>query len=100
MNTRINQNAGVQYVSNRGVSESRNTAPGAATTATGKGDDKISLSSQADRLNNLTQLATDSPDIDMAKVEAIKAQIANGEFAVDAGRLAGKMLTADRLLGR
>lgn len=100
MNTRINQNAGVQYVSKPGAGESRNATGGASKSTAPTGNDKVSLSAQADRLNNLAQVASASPDMDNAKVEAIKAQLANGEYSIDADRLAGKMLTADRLLGR
>lgn len=100
MTTRINQNPGTQYITNRGVSDSKSPGTQKAADSGQPGSDRVSLSAKADRLSQLTQIAASSPDVDSAKVEALRHAIANGEYAVNADELASSMLTADRLIGR
>ncbi len=102
MNTRIEQNNGLPQISKRTVSETRSSssAPASGGASTAAAGDKLSLSAQADRLSTLTRIAAASPDIDTAKVEALRAQIAEGNYEIDADRLASSMLQADRQLGR
>lgn len=100
MNTRINQNSGVSYTPTRGVGDNAPTARGEAGKAAGVAQDRISLSADAERVASLTQLAKASPDVNSSRVEAIKAEIARGDYQIDAKQLAGSMLSADRLFGR
>ncbi len=61
------------------------------------GDDKVSLTATAARLKDLEQrLATDSPPFDAERVNRMKQAIANGEYRVDAGRVADKMIDFEK----
>ena len=61
------------------------------------GDDKVSLTATAARLKDLEQrLATDSPPFDAERVNQMKQAIASGEYRVDAGRVADKMLNFEK----
>ncbi len=61
------------------------------------GDDKVSLTATAARLKDLEQrLATDSPPFDAERVNRMKQAIASGEYRVDAGRVADKMIDFEK----
>lgn len=58
--------------------------------------ENVSLSSRAKDLKQVEQKLKDHPEIDDAHVQAIKAALQNGNFKVDAGKLAQKMLEMDK----
>ncbi len=63
----------------------------------GSGDDKVSLTATAARLKDIERrLATDAPPFDAARVNQMKQAIASGEYRVDAGRVADKMLSFEK----
>lgn len=68
---------------------------GAGSTASA---DQVDLSPAARSLKTLEQAAQASTDIDTAKVEQIRAQIAEGRYHVDADKLAGHMIDLERKL--
>lgn len=93
-----------QLPGQRGVTEQ--TGP-AANGPRGRDDagsapaaDQVELSPAARNLKTLEQAAQTSADMDTAKVEQIRAQIAEGHYHVDADKLAGHMVDLERhLLG-
>ncbi len=69
----------------------------ASAGAGSSGDDKISLTATAARLKHLEQrLATDAPPFDAERVNRMKQAIASGEYRVDAGRVADKMIDFEK----
>lgn len=60
-------------------------------SAAKSGGDSVSLTSEAQQLNNLQEQAMSSSGVDQAKVDNIKAQIENGSYKVDVDRLASKL---------
>ncbi len=91
---KIQQN-GLQYLATRPLNKeaAANTGSNAAQAAQNAGSgDRLSLSHQADRLSQLSELAKASPDIDTSRVESLRQSIANGEYTVDAKGLASRML--------
>ena len=75
--------------------DSGRSQPGSG--AGSSGDDKISLTATAARLKNLEQrLATDAPPFDAERVNRMKQAIASGEYRVDAGRVADKMIDFEK----
>jgi negative regulator of flagellin synthesis FlgM len=70
-----------------------------AERAGGRGDgDQVALSPEARRLQSLQAASASTPDVDMAKVERIRLEIAEGRYPIDADQLAGRMLELERNL--
>lgn len=67
-----------------------------APAATDKAD-SVHLSSAAQQLKQLEASAIASEGFDIAKVESIKQKIANGEYTINAERIAAQMLANDAL---
>lgn len=65
------------------------------SAAAGEG---VVLSSEAKTLNRLEASISDTPDVDMERVEQIKQAIAEGKFEINAERIAENMLKQDELL--
>lgn len=63
--------------------ESNSTSPG----------DRVSLTSTASRLKDIEQELANASPVDGDKVAAVKSAITNGEYEVDADRIADKMLS-------
>lgn len=76
--------------------DSKKTNGQSATTQTNTppapSENKVSLSEEALNLKKISKELADKPEIDMDKVEAIKAQIANGEYKVNYEKLAEKII--------
>ena len=91
------------------VSQSRN-----ATESAGRGrqnanvpeeasnrssEDQVDLSPEVQALQSLEAQIRELPEVDSARVEAIRNAIDNGSFEVNADRLAGKLMSLERLIG-
>lgn len=71
--------------------------PVAATTPS----ESVRLTGEAESLQALErQLGTAPAGIDVAKVNAIRAAIADGSYRVDAGQVAARMLDLDSALAK
>lgn len=75
-------------------------ASGTETSASGKpsvasSGDNVSLSREAQVLARLEQAVTKSPEVDEAKVAAIRQAIAEGRYQVDSERIAERMLARE-----
>lgn len=57
--------------------------------------DSIELSQDAENLQRIEQQIKDLPDVDMERVNAIKAQIEQGHYEVKAQSLADKLLALE-----
>jgi negative regulator of flagellin synthesis FlgM len=65
------------------------------------GRDSVSVSDSAVLLQKLEEAVTNAPATDSGRVEQIKQALANGEYSVDAQRVADKILKFERdLAGR
>jgi negative regulator of flagellin synthesis FlgM len=53
---------------------------------------KLDLSSRAKDIQNIKDLASNSPDVDMEKVEKFKRLISEGKYKVDAKAVADRMV--------
>ncbi len=71
-------------------------APGKSAAPDGE---KVELTSSARLLERLEKSFASLPEIDRARVEAVKTAIANGEYQVDAGRIAAALLRTEQQLG-
>lgn len=61
------------------------------SSAPGPRQDAVSLTPQAQQLNQLQRRAENDSGVDEAKVERIKVALASGDYAIDAERLAARI---------
>lgn len=69
----------------------------AQTQATSTAD-TVSITSEASRIRDLQNSLADVPDINMEKVEAIKKEIANGNYPIDVERIANNLIDLEKTL--
>ena len=58
----------------------------------------VSITSEASRIRELQSSLANVPDIDLEKVEAIKQEIANGNYPIDHERIASNLLDLEKSL--
>lgn len=61
--------------------------------------DTVELTSDGQLMERLEQTLKAMPEIDPARVEAVKDAIANGDYRIDADRIADALLRFDREFG-
>jgi len=71
---------------------------GAEANATSSSD-KVSLTQTAARLKQLEQSLANQPAVDQQRVEGVQRALVNGAYAIDAERIAGKMIAFEQQLG-
>lgn len=76
-------------------------APAEGATRTGNGarrpgrrSDEVSISQQAQQLARLLGAVTDQPDVREARVAALRQQLADGTYTVDAAAIAARLVDA------
>ncbi len=62
--------------------------------------DRVELTSSARLLERLEKTFDSFPELDRARVDAVKDAIKNGDYRVDADRIAAALIVSDRQLGR
>jgi len=82
---------GTSKIVDAGKSES-----GKEASATPAGSETVELTSGGKLLERLEKSLADIPDVDRARVDAVKAQIENGEYKIDAEKIAEAMLRLDQ----
>jgi len=60
--------------------------------------DTVSITGEANRIRELQNSLADVPDIDIEKVEAIKNEIANGNYPIDPERIASNLIDLEKIL--
>jgi negative regulator of flagellin synthesis FlgM len=71
-----------------------------ASVAATAASDSLRLTGEAENLQALErQLGTSPAGIDVAKVQAVRAAIADGSYRIDAAQIASRMIDLDRQLG-
>jgi negative regulator of flagellin synthesis FlgM len=76
-----------------GVKKSGTASASAVDSAAeGSAATKVELSSRAQDVKKIKELATSAPDVDSAKVEKFKRMIADGSYKVDAKAVADRMV--------
>lgn len=61
--------------------------------------DTVQLTSSAKLLERLEKTLASMPEIDSARVAAVKAQIENGEYQIDVEKIADALIRADQEFG-
>lgn len=75
------------------------TGPGGASSKNTTPSDTVSLTDGAARLKRLEQTLTSVPVVDQARVAAIKKQLHEGRYEVDAEKVAQKLLDFEQAFG-
>lgn len=75
-------------VNNR--NEASQNSSGESTAAAG---DRVTLTNTASRLKDIEQQLSNTSSIDNARVAQVQSAISNGDYNVDADRIADKMLS-------
>lgn len=76
------------------VGKSGNKGPAAKPGASGKasGSDSVNISPKARELNRVKTMLDSTPDVRGEMVVKLKTEIENGDYNVDAGKVAEKMI--------
>ncbi len=77
------------------VSRTEQTVSQQETGSSSNVTDSVSLTDTAARLQKLENTIAELPVVDAQKVEDIRSAIANGEYEVNPGRIADKMMSFD-----
>ena len=84
--------------SNAGKTQNNANANIKAEGSAASSEDKVSLSQESQQVSGLQQQLKDSPAVDMAKVETIKQEIANGNYPLDAEKIAQNLIKLEHSL--
>lgn len=76
--------------------EARPRSPANAATTVVSSGAKVELSSLSSSLQKAEAAIAQTPEVDTQRVEEIKQAIANGEFKIDAGRIADGLIASVR----
>ena len=99
--TNINSNR-AQLSSNQSSSvKSRNEAKQSSQGEdSSSAADRVTLTNTASRLKNIEQQLNSSSSIDSARVSEVQSAISNGNYNVDADRIADKMLSFEDFMNK
>ena len=86
--------------SNTEKAQTSKTSNGADNSATSRAatEDTVSLSQESQQVSGLQQQLKDSPAIDQTKVDSIKQEIANGNYPLDAEKIAANLINLEQTL--
>lgn len=83
-----------------GTKRAGDTAPARDSgTPAGTDADRVELTAGGRLLERLEKSFAALPEIDRARVEAVKTAISNGEYEIDAAQIAAALIRTDRQLG-
>jgi len=68
------------------------------TSVRGTASDTVSLSQESQQVAGLQQQLKESPAIDQARVDSIKQEIANGNYPLDANKIAENLINLEQSL--
>lgn len=76
----------------------RTVAP-TSTVASASADDGVKLTGLATRLQALTQSVAEVPQVDQARVDAVRQTLADGKYQIEPNTVADKLLAFEGMLG-
>ena len=94
-----NSSGGAKKVAGSGAAQSARETGSASADGVRPSSDTVELTSSAKLLERLEKTLASLPDIDRARVDAVKAAIESGEYEIDARRIADALLQSDRQAG-
>jgi negative regulator of flagellin synthesis FlgM len=104
MSTKIESSVGlktaaVTAIGQKSAVRKANSEDNSNSASTKAGTDTVSLTGNAVQLQNIHQAVSQSSAFDSKRVEALKAQIADGRYKINDHAIASKLLSADAALG-
>jgi len=82
-------------VKSRNEAKQENQSPTPSSTG-----DRVTLTSTASRLQSIEQQLNNASSIDSARVAEVQSAISNGDYNVDADRIADKMLAFEDFMNK
>jgi negative regulator of flagellin synthesis FlgM len=79
-----------------GVAADRTPTDSSAASPTAQTGDHVTLTTSGRSLQKLSDAIAQTPVVNAEKVSSIKQAVNNGSYSIDASRIAGKMLQAER----
>lgn len=99
--TNINSNRSQLSPNQSSSVKSRNEAKQENQSATPSSTgDRVTLTDTASRLQNIEQQLSNASSIDSARVAEVQSAISNGDYNVDADRIADKMLAFEDFMNK
>jgi negative regulator of flagellin synthesis FlgM len=92
----INRSTTDTVTSNTG--KTREKAPASTPVSRPAAEDTVSLSEESVQVRELQKQLNDIPEVDAEKVEAIKQEIAKGNYPLDPERIAQNLLNLEKAL--
>ena len=86
-----------QSSSSKSSNEAKQSSQGQDSATTG---DRVTLTNTAARLQNIEQQLNNASSIDSARVAEVQGAITNGDYNVDADRIADKMLAFEDFMNK
>lgn len=83
-------------VKSRNEAKQENQSESTATTA----GDRVTLTNTASRLKDIEQQLSSASSVDNARVAEVQSAISNGEYNVNADRIADKMLAFEDFMNK
>ena len=83
--------------SNTDKTQAKNTTESSSSPRAGT-EDTVSLSKESQQVSGLQQQLKNIPVIDQAKVDSIKQEIANGNYPLDAEKIAENLINLEQSL--
>ncbi|MEM9171309.1 MAG: flagellar biosynthesis anti-sigma factor FlgM [Pseudomonadota bacterium] len=87
-----------ETASNRRISSERNDSASSAPPERQPGD-TVALTTSAKILDRVAPALAAAPDIDVQRVEEVRAQLSSGNYQIDDQSVADKLLRSDRERG-
>lgn len=97
INSNRSQLSSNQSSSVKGRNEAKQDNQNATSSAEG---DRVTLTNTASRLQNIEQQLSNASSIDSARVAEVQSAISNGDYNVDADRIADKMLAFEDFMNK
>ena len=91
--TQLNSNQ-TSAVKSRNEAKVNDQSSGSASS-----DDRVTITNTASRLKNIEQELSNASSVNSARVAEVQSAISNGDYSVDADRVADKMLAFEDFLG-
>ena len=95
----INRPTTESLTSNAGKTRAKSTNESTSAESRPAADDTVSLSEESVQVRELQQQLGNIPDVDAEKVEAIKQEIAKGNYPLDPERIAENLINLEKALG-
>jgi negative regulator of flagellin synthesis FlgM len=91
-NIKSNAPGGVNNPRSNAVDDKSSTSKASGNASTASAPDKFSLTDDANQLQALQQMIANMPDTDKQRIADLREAIENGEYQVDAQKLARNMI--------